>query len=62
MHCRAAVALGLERRPVAGLFGMLVTVALGLLGLAFCSHRPTQDTLTRRRTSAPRDRPVMRRA
>ncbi|WP_285101880.1 hypothetical protein [Promicromonospora sp. MEB111] len=37
MHTRAAVALGLEHRPVAGLFGMLVTVALGL-NVIFLSH------------------------
>lgn len=37
MNTRAAVALGLEHRPVAGLFGMLVTVALGL-NLIFLTH------------------------
>ncbi|MFD2027037.1 hypothetical protein [Promicromonospora aerolata] len=37
MHTRAAVALGLEHRPVAGLFGMLITVALGL-NLIFLTH------------------------
>ncbi|PUB23907.1 hypothetical protein C8K30_11046 [Promicromonospora sp. AC04] len=37
MHTRAAVALGLENRPVVGLFGMLVTVALGL-NLIFLTH------------------------
>ena len=37
MHTRAAVALGLQHRPVLGLFSMLVTLALGL-NLIFLSH------------------------
>ena len=37
MNTRAAIALGLEHRPVAGLFGMLVAVALGL-NLIYLSH------------------------
>lgn len=37
MNTRAAVALGLGHRPVAGLFGMLVTVALGL-NVIFLTH------------------------
>jgi uncharacterized membrane protein len=37
VNTRAAIALGLEHRPVAGLFGMLVAVALGL-NLIYLSH------------------------
>ncbi len=37
MHTRAVEALGLHHRPVAGLFGMLVTVALGV-NLLFLTH------------------------
>jgi predicted membrane protein len=37
VNTRAAIALGLEHRPVAGLFGMLVAVALGL-NLIFLTH------------------------
>lgn len=37
MHTRAAVALGLNHRPVAGMFGMTTTVTLGL-GLLYLTH------------------------